>query len=84
MGPRNRSRRAQLQGLLGELGTVRPYVARANGSVPTAGWYIDLEGDPEGLLTSEVWRARDGAIFAGLDTTHAAACIERVRGLLEV
>ena len=91
VGARNRSRRAQLQALLGELGTVRPYVSRANGQAPTPGWYIEL-----GPLFAEranvvnasppppwVWVTPEGLLFAGLDTTHAAACIERVRGLLE-
>lgn len=77
MAPRNRSRRAQLQGLLGELGTVRPYVSRANGKVPTAGWYIELAD--QGCAAEGMWLTRDGLLFAGLDTTHAAASIERVR-----
>lgn len=91
MGSRNRSRRAQLQALLGELGTVRPYLSRANGAVPTAGWYFELtQATAEALKDSGhppppgLWMTRDGMLFAGLDTTHAAACIQRVRGLLEI
>jgi hypothetical protein len=91
MSSRDRSRRAQLQALLGELGTVRAYVPRANGMVPTPGWYIELA--PVFAARAKIadaappppwmWMTQDGVVFAGLDMTHAAAAIERVRALTE-
>lgn len=87
---RDRSRRYQLQRLLGDLGTVRPYTSRPNGTVPSPGWYIELSlaaataaatsGQPP---PTQLWMTSDGLLFAGLDMTHAAAMIERLRAITE-
>lgn len=41
-GQRDRSRRGELQRLLGEHGTVRPRQSHGNPERPAAGWYADL------------------------------------------
>lgn len=79
VGARDRSRRSQLQDLLGDRGTVLPYVAQASRAYPTRGWYIQLAIEFEFGIVPGFWTTLDGRIFAGHDTPHAAACIERLR-----
>jgi len=80
MRKRDRSRRAQLQALLGDLGTVLPYASRA-GRRPAPGWYLDLAGAPG--VGDVGWTASDGTVYAGVDTVHAAAVICRIHARLE-
>jgi hypothetical protein len=80
-GRRDRSRRAALQDLLGELGTVLPYT-QANGRAPATGWYIQLTTPPEVELEG-MWVARNGTLYAGIDVPHAAVTIERLHVILE-
>lgn len=75
MRKRDRSRRAQLQALLGDLGTVLPYASRA-GRRPAPGWYLTL--GPGAAVAGGGWQTDDGALYAGVDTAHAAATIGRV------
>lgn len=76
-----------MQSLLGEMGEVLPYAIRANGRAPTPGWYIRVTepGVTASALNElpEMWIARDGSLYAGIDMVHAAATIERIHGLAE-
>ena len=55
----DRTRRAELQRLLGDRGTIQPYVARPSPARPAAGWYARLPDGRELFLGQ-------GAILAGL------------------
>lgn len=75
-----------MQALLGDLGEVLPYSSKANGRAPTPGWYLRItESDFAATLGNlpEIWVARDGSLFAGIDIVHAAATIERIHALAE-
>lgn len=87
MADRDRTRRGALQSLLGDLGEVLPYSVRANGLAPTPGWYIRVAPTElsAAALASEtnLWVARDGSLYAGIDMVHAAATIERIHVLAQ-
>lgn len=85
MADRDRTRRGALQSLLGDLGEVLPYSVRANGLAPTPGWYIRIPEPQLSTFASEsnLWVARDGSLYAGIDMVHAAATIERIHALIE-
>lgn len=63
---RDRSRRAELQRLLGERGTVLPRVAHGTPETPAQGWYAEL---PDGSLR-----------FLGDYTSLAAVAIASMNG----
>lgn len=60
---RDRSKRAELQRLLGEIGTVLPRVERGSIEKPAQGWYARVEGK---------------LVFLGDHTALAAAGIQKL------
>jgi hypothetical protein len=64
--------------MLGDLGTVLPYVPKANGKLPATGWYLELTPQTIDTASCVLWLTTGGAVYAGIDVVRAAATIERL------
>lgn len=83
MSERDRTRRAQLQAILGDRGDVLAYVPHADPRHPAPGWYLQLAESFGETMVGTAWildAASNGrlVIYGGIDTAQAAMTIGRL------